>query len=486
MRHRLLGAFALVTLAAPAYGGHPFPASPGERAKAIEVLRAVRAGDQEGVKALTALLRDENPRVQAAAVVGLLRLSHEDLKFAEPLARVQQWQGMRPPFLRAALRAAEIALDHGTPRDDRVAGLIVLTRSEEGFERRMAVEALRGQRMHRLARNDVVLPALAEMADDPFDDRDGDFDGKPVGATAFEVWWSLIAHNVDQDERPPMLLEALVMGEPYRSAWSAAVCDRIAERAGEMAPMLLPLLEGENRRARLWAQRVLADIGGSKSIAALQDVWARDLGGDDELARTVAESGLRRHPDRRVLPRFVQEAIRDKELLLAWQAVYGLGKLDDEEALPKLRQAADDHRELVRVQAAAQLVHRGQDAGTLAVLTALTSETEIVRLIARWGLPKVPDIERLYARCIKLLKVKPDEEEKLPEQARDRLRRVRFDLLEDIYTWDRERQQHWPLVYAIRDLLDHPPYDGWAAKILRKLGHEVRWRDGKYHVTIHR
>ena len=82
-------------------------------------------------------------------------------------------------------------------------------------------------------------------------------------------------------------------------------------------------------------------------------------------------------------------------------------------------------------------------------------------------------------------KVKPDED-KLPEKTRDCLQRVRLDLLQDIYAWDRERQAHLPLVYAISDLLEHPRYAGWAAKILRKLGHKVTWRDGRYHAKIRR
>jgi HEAT repeat protein len=249
-----------------------------------------------------------------------------------------------------------------------------------------------------------------------------------------------------------------------------------------MVPLLLPLLEGKDRRAKLWAMRALEDIGGSKAVAALRDVWVKDIDGTDELASDVARRSLLRHPDRRVLPRCVRDAVRDKELYLAWEAVYALGKLGDEEALPRLRQAAEDHRELVRMQAAAQLAHRGQADGELSVLTGLTSETEIVRLIARWGLPKLPDHKKVQEHLIALLKVKADEE-KLPERARDRLRRVRLDLLGDIYAWDRARQEPPPLVYAIRDLLEQPAYAGAAARILRKLGYQVAWRDGRYKVV---
>ena len=482
---RLLVWLLVVTFAGRAAARHPFPASPGERDKARQILEAVAAGNQNGVKALAELLGDENPRVQTAALVGLLRLSHKELDFAPALARVRAWRGPRPPFLRAALSVAEVALNTQTPLMARLGALIELTKSERGFERRMAVEALRGRRAHRVPSKDIVLQALAALANDPFADTDADFDGKAVGRLAFEVWWALRSHNVDQDERPPMLLEALRAGEPYASRWGHAACDVLARRGQEAVPLLLPLLGGKDRRSKLWAMRALADIGGAKAIAALQDSWIRELDGGGELERDVARRSLLRHPDWRVLPPVVREAVRDDEVYAAWKAVHGLGKLEDDEALPRLREAAQDHREVVRMQAAAQLAHRGQGDGELTILTGLTSGTDIVRLIARWGLPKLPDRKKVHEHVIELLKVKPDED-KLPEKTRDCLQRVRLDLLQDIYAWDRERQDHLPLVYAISDLLEHPRYAGWAAKILRKLGHKVTWRDGRYHAKIQR
>ena len=66
---------------------YPFPTSLDEKQAAKRVLAAVRAGDEDGVKALVGLLATENPRVQAAALVGLLRLSDGELDFGAAVAR---------------------------------------------------------------------------------------------------------------------------------------------------------------------------------------------------------------------------------------------------------------------------------------------------------------------------------------------------------------------------------------------------------------
>ena len=468
-------AFVLL-LGASALAQHSFPTSRAETQKAERVAEAVAAGDQAAVTTLTGLLGDENARVQTAALVGLLGLSHKELDFRAPLARVGDWRGPRPAFLRAALKAAEIALDKQAAIKERLAGLIELTGSERGFERRMAVEALRGHR------EEAVLRALEALANDRFEDGDGDFDVKAVGRVAFEVWWPLRIKGVDEDERPPILVKALRLGEPYGSRWCAAACEMLAKEPGTTLPLLTPLVTGKDRRSKLWAMHTLRDIGGTKTIRTLQDVWVNDLGSKDWLERDVARRALIRHPDLRALPQYVRPAVKDDELYEAWKAVHDLGKQADEESLRELRKAAEDHRELVRTQAAAQLAHRGQAGAELTVLTGLTSETEIVRLIARWGLPCLPDHKKVHQHVIGLLKVKPDEA-KLPERTRDRLRKVRLDMLQDIYAWDRERQEYRPLVYAIRDLLENRHFSGWALKILRKQGYQVEWRNGKFKVV---
>jgi len=475
---------ALLLLAAPAaaLADYPFPTSLAERQKAEEIAKAVAAGDQKAVEALTTLLDEQNPRVQAAALVGLLQLSHNELDFSQPLARVGAWRGPRPAFIRAALKAAAVALDHQVPIRQRFAQLIELTQSDGGFERRMAVEALRGQREHRDYRQDKVLKALEAMANDKFEDGDADFDGLAVGRVAFEVWWASRSKGMDLDERPPILVQTLALGEPYGSRWCHAACELLAKEGQAALAVLLPLLEGKDSRSKMWAMLALREIGGAEAIRACQDVWVKDLDSKDWLEKRTARDGLLRHPDRRALPRFVREAVKDDELYAAWKAAYDLDKLDEEEALRELRKAAEDPREIVRTQAAAQLAHRGQGGGELTILTGITSDTDIVRLVARWGLPHLPDRKKVNDFLIGLLKVKPGED-KLPERKREVLRHARLDALQDFYAWDRDRQEHRPLLYVIRDLLADSRYAGHAARILRKLGYQVEWSDGRYKVV---
>lgn len=467
---------ALLAVAAPALAGYPFPNSLDEKQAGTQVLAAVRAADQDGVKALTALLDNRNPRIQAAGFVGLLRLSHTELDVAAPLATVRGWAKGRPPYVRAALKVAAVALDHSTKLEPRLNALIAFTQSEEGFERRMAAEALRGQRER------AVLRALEAMANDGFEDRDGDFDAKAVSRTAFEAWWDLRSKGVDEDERPPILVRTLPLGEPFRSRWGAAACELLEKEGQAAVPLLLALLTGKDRRSRLWAMRALRNIGGTKVVAALQDAWVKDLDSTERLESDMAFRGLLRHPEARSLPRLVRHFVKKGELYAAWQGVFAMGKLDKEAALRELGAVLGDHRELIRTQAAAQLVVLGSADGEEAVIAALGDYGEATRLVARWALPHVKDPRKASERLIELLKVKPTDA-KLPEREQEQLRRLRIDLLEEIAAWDRARQQHRPLIYAIRDLLADRRLASFAATALRKMGYTLKWADGKYKVV---
>ncbi len=470
-------AAALSVAPSLALAQHPFPTSAGEEQKAAEIAEAVAEADEDAVKALTALLDEPNPRVQAAALVALLQLSHKELDLKAPLAKVKAWAGPRPPYSRAALKVAGVALEHRLPRQKRVAWLVAMTGVEGDFERRMAVEALRGHD------DDAVLEALEALANDPFEDMRGDFDMRAIARIAFEAWWAMRSKGVDLDERPPILVKTLALGEPYRSRWCDAACEMLEREGHAIVPTLVPMLKGKDRRAKLWAMRTLRYIGGSKAIAALQDTWVADFESRDRLARDAALRGLLEHPDRRVLPQLVARFVKDDELLVAWRGVYGLDKLDDDEAVAKLEAAAEDQRELVRMQAAAQLAHRGNAGGQLSILTGIASQTEVIRLIARWALLQLPDHGKVCERLIELLKVNDEAERKLPEKRRDTLLEIRVELLRQIAAWDPERQDHRPLSYAIRDLLADRHLAGRAAATLRKMGFVVERRAGKLKVT---
>ena len=76
-RVRSLGLAMLFSVLAPAssFAHYPFPSTQEEKQKAGQIARAVRAGAQDSVESLTAFLADKNPRVQTAALLGIMRLS---------------------------------------------------------------------------------------------------------------------------------------------------------------------------------------------------------------------------------------------------------------------------------------------------------------------------------------------------------------------------------------------------------------------------
>ena len=87
-RAGLLSLAFLFVMGAPTRGlaHYPFPSSQDEKDAALRIEAAVHARNQTSVGTLTELLGGEKPRIQTAALLGVMRLSTADLDFTKAAA----------------------------------------------------------------------------------------------------------------------------------------------------------------------------------------------------------------------------------------------------------------------------------------------------------------------------------------------------------------------------------------------------------------
>jgi len=423
---------------------YPFPCSEEEKGKAAQIEKAVAARSAEGVAALAQLLGDANARVQTAAALGLMRLSGASLSLDAPIQALRGLKEAKAPFLAAVAEVALTMLDKGTPVEERRAQLVKLTQSQEGRDgemstrragtrtawlRRMAVEGLRelGDRS--------VLAALEDLRDDYFGEMDDTFDMRSVAVVAFEVWWGLRSAGLREDERLPVLVAALSQGEPFSSRWCHAAC-RVLEAAGEKAvPLLIPLLASKDRRPKLWAMRTLTHIGGKEATGPLLDVALKDVESEDSVIRSVALNALVWHLEKRCLPTLTRLATQSQDAHVRSQAIWAIARLGDESCVPVLKSALADPHELTRAHAAAGLARMGKSDGDDALLACLAGEWPATRAAALEGARHIKDQTRVRQRFLEVLRGGPEE----GKLERDRLERVRNDVVRELLSWDKEK-----------------------------------------------
>jgi len=471
----------LVALApAASFAHYPFPATPEEKEKAGQIQRATQAGTidlQVSVAALAGMVRDENPRVQTAALLGILRLANAPLDFAAAITAATALKDSKHLFVAAAAEVALIVLDKQTPVEKRRAQLVKLTQSKEGrdravglprgeckegYQRRMAAEAL------RVIGDASALPALEALADDSFGERDDSFDMKAGARVAFEAWWAIRSAGLADEEKLRVAAGALRLGEPYWSRWCDAAC-RILEEAGEPAvPVLIPLAKGDDRRSKLWALRTLRHFRTSKEAReAVQDVCTRDIESEDQLVRHSAVYALGELAEKRVLPALAKALAKSPDPYVRERAAFALGRIEDEGTVALLKAALADADQGVKVQAAAQLARKGVSDGEPILLDALGEREGVAGAIAVGAIAFVKDQNRLAERIVALFAKQPGEEQ-LAERPRILLDEARNRILRELATWDAEKLR--PLAPALKPLLVHQRRSDLAQALLKKLG----------------
>ncbi|MFP4057098.1 MAG: HEAT repeat domain-containing protein [Candidatus Brocadiia bacterium] len=473
---RLLVLAALLAAPATSFAHYPFPASEAEKAKADAIQQAVEAATQASVASLTALLDDENPRVQAAALLGILRLSRQPLDFAAPAAAAAKLEDSEHALVAAAAEVARILLDKDLGLREQRARLVELTRSQagrhrpaamrrgqckEGFERRMAIEGL------KVVGDASVLPALEALADDGFGDHDDTFDMKANARVAFEAWWAIRSAGLDGREKLRTLVATLELGQPFRSRWCDAACERL-EAAGDAAvPMLIPIARGGGR-AKLWALRTLRHFRANRdAIDTVLEVCSRDLDSEDPLVRHAAAYALSVLAEKKVLPILAEALATSPDPYVRERAASGLGRIDDQAAVPRLKAALNDPHPAVRTRAAAQLARKGFADGEDILLDALGAPEGSAGHIAVGAMAFINDRDRLVARIAELLHEQPGEKD-LGRRQRLLLQEMRHRMLRQLATWDPDTLR--PLAPTLRPALRQGPRSAWKQAVLKKLG----------------
>ena len=459
-----LTVLVLAALAAPtAAAQYAFPATGREREVAARIEQALDARDARGVQALVDLLWLETGRARAAIMLGLMRLAEHPVDgrpAVDPLRRVLSTA--KEPYTEAAAEAALIVLDRTTPRHKRRADLVAAT-AKDGPRRRMAAEALRtmGGR--------VSLRVLEALANDAFGAGDDRFDAQPVGAAAFEAWWHIQIPLLSEPDRASLLVQALGHAEPFSSPWGHAACARLQDVPRRAVPLLTDHLRRGPRRAKLWAIRALEAIGGHDNIQRLLDVAAEDLDSKDRLVRHTAVGVLARHATPHHLP-LLARALRDHaDPHVRQHAAAALARLGTA-AVPRLRLALRDPRELVRAEAAAQLAEATGAGGELVLFDALNSSDMQARGIALRGVRHLRSQQQVRARLWQTIRPATavmDAEQRALFEAKRR------QVLAELAHWEPLKLR--PLAPAFEALLRDGPVAAHAANLLRKLGYQVRW-----------
>jgi HEAT repeat protein len=465
----------LVALGTPSHAHYPFPCSHEEKARAAAIARAVEAGDQAGLDALTKLLGDENARTRTAALLGIMRLSKAPLDFQAATAAAKGLTGADRNFLAAAAEATLILLDKGTPLEERRARLIEMTESKDdeadprkwpgrdnraAFRRRMGVEALRE------LGGDAVMPALQALANDPTGGFDDSFDMKPVARVAFDAWWGMRSKDLTEDERLHVLIEMLRLGDPFKSRWCDAACDLIEKEGEKAVPLLIPLARGADKRSKLWALRTLRQIGTEDAMTCVREVCIGHLDSEDQLTRQYAAYALSQVADVSLIAPLAKALAESPDPQVRERAAAAFGIIDDERAVAPLRAALADANEGVRTRAAAELAKKGLDDGEDILLASLGRREGSAGYIAAAAMASIRDRERLARRVAQLLRKQPGEE-KLDERGRILLAETRNRILRELVRWDAEALR--PMAPTLGPALPEYGGSGWAKKLLEKL-----------------
>jgi HEAT repeat protein len=332
---------------------HPFRE---ERHRALHELVAL---GEEAVSPLLEAVQSQEPRTRAGALRALARLGSP--RALDTMMRFVQDNALRPGDDRAfAMQAVAAATHPDVPQARELFYFLQQTsRDADVFVRGFAYEALgalgdprasglleRGARDKEPFVVEKATAALARLASraapPPQEDRLMDLE---------QIGFALQANDLERRQ--------LGIGEVLRR-----------QRAGQdLLGLVLQVLAGPNRLGRLSALEVLARLADARALGAVTQALYSEHSDADTKARALrvvaavgrraalevlGEAGIER------LGRALLEALRGGDLFVRAAAVSALGVLPEDEALPRLVEAAHDENAWVREEASAALLrHAG-------------------------------------------------------------------------------------------------------------------------------
>ena len=459
--------FSILSLSLAHY---PFPDSQEEVERAKQIEAAVKKSNQEGVHTLIWLLRHENPRVQTAVLLALVRLSSSGLDLAAAAWRMEQLRhGGKTrisAYRRAATRVALIMASKDTSAEQKQETLIALSADEDGAARRMAVEGL------KVVGDRKCLSVLEERANDSFGDHDDSFDMRAVSRVAFETWWQIKGAGLAPEQRIPTIISSLEFARPFGSRWGDAACHRLERLGRKAVPYLIEVWRSTSGNAKAWAGRTLRYVPLQDAEAKqVKAIALRDLGSRDQGTRRGSLSLLGKFLDQQDVDLLIKLLATDPDPMLRNFAVTSLGRLAGEKAIPPLLGALKDENELTRVNAARALAELGRHEGHEQLLRSFGSAEYGPRLVSL-GAVELLDQGRACARILELLGTdgKPEPKEK------SRSVGAIANLLEALSKMSPETLA--PAKPVLKELLRHREHlvSRSAADILKKLGLTVECR----------
>lgn len=452
----------LCLMSGAGFAHYPYPTLEGEKEAADTISKAVQDKNPGSVAILTTLLDDENSRIQTAALLGIMRLVNEGVDFegVETAIETLEQDDTLPAFLSAAAESTLILLDKKLSAKERVRKLVALTKSEDGYRRRMGAEAM--YTFHDTS----VLPALEKLANDSLGDHVDSFDMRAVARVAFDAWWSIQSTDLTEEEKLPVLIDTLKLGEPYSSRWCDAACDQIEKEGQKAVALLIPIAKDGDRRSKLWARRTLSAIGGEEAVSTLLECCVPDLEAKEQILRQSSAYTISQLADERILPALVRALKDNPDPYVRERVASAIGRIEHEDTIMPLKAALSDPDDIVKSQAAAQLARKRLSDGDAILLSFLDREGA-EGTIAAGSMSFISDQKQLGDRIVEILKKQPDKEMQTDTQ-KVLFQEVRNRILRTLVDWDVDMLQ--PMASSLKPVLKEQPISGWARGILDKLG----------------
>lgn len=450
-------------MSASCFAHYPYPLGGEEKAAAEKIKKAVEDKNQDSVATLADSLKDKNPRIKTAALLGVMRISNEKLDFNEiktAISEVKPVEHRHGKFLPAAAQSTMILLDKKTPAKERIEKLINQTKSGDGTYRRMAVEALRP------LGDKTALKALESLAGDSFGDHDDSFDMRANARVAFDVWWSIRSKSLSKEQKLPVLIDTLKLGKANGSRWCNGACELIKKEGRKAVALLIPVAKDGDRGSKIWARRLIKDIGRKEGITVSIDFCIPDLDSEDILLRYSAADMIAVFADKRILPQLSGPLKNNPDPMVRQRIAEGIGRIDDKGAVESLKAALNDPDDAVKTQAAAQLSRKGLSDGDSILLKSLDNISGAASHISVRSMSFISDQDKLLARIVEILKKQPEKEYSTNEK-RSFFRYQQTKILRELAGWDEKKLQS--MADTLKPVLKELPQSQAVRNILKKM-----------------
>lgn len=465
----ILGFFCFIfLLCSTAFARHPFPSSPDEYQKAEQIKKAIADDNQDSINILLDFLKDDNPRVQTAATLGLGKQAVKDLDIEEAIPILNELQYADKDYLRAAVKVTLILANQDIDTIKKQEKLIALMEVDDKFMRKMAIRGIKE------IGNEKVLPFLPRKANETENYADDSYDVEPVAKVAFEVWWHIKSKSLnEEEERIEWLIDSLNLASPFGSPWGDAAC-KYLEKIGEPAiPHLLKAFKSKNRQEKLWSGKVLKNINAENIKDSLVETALKDLKNSDPVIRHMGMSILIQYGNEENIDLFIN-LLKNKHFYVRLATITTLGNLGGEKAVTSLLESLQDKNERVRTEAAYQLAKMGRKEGYETLYSSFGSKDTRVRKISLSALDYIDDNDKAYTKLMNLLEKKADED-KFKEKEKAKLAMIRVDIIQFLSKTGYKKV--FPTLSLWKTLLkdDHSSVSRSTANLLRQLGFKVEW-----------